>query len=88
MARFFQQTSWLGIEFSSLPLELNPLKLADSVFYDVFYERLMQTYPNYSDFPSDWRDQKAVMPSFFLGSFPKIPTCYLLGAVLDTWNLA
>jgi hypothetical protein len=25
---------------------------------------------------------------FFLGSFQKIPTCYLMGAVLDTWNPA
>jgi hypothetical protein len=59
VAKFFQQTSWLGIEFCDLPLKLDPLNLANSEFYDVFYEMLMDTYPNYNDFPSDWRDQKS-----------------------------
>lgn len=59
VAKFFQQTSWLGIEFCNLPLELDPLNLASSQFYDVFYEKLLETYPNYNDLPSDWRDQKS-----------------------------
>jgi SAM-dependent methyltransferase len=64
VAKFFQQTSWFGIEFCDLPLELDPLNLANSEFYDVFYDRLMQTYPNYDDFPSYWRDQKSRDASF------------------------
>lgn len=58
MEKFFQQSSWLGIEFRSLPVTLDPLNLAGAEFYDAFYERVFQTYPTYSDFPSDWRDQK------------------------------
>lgn len=58
MGKFFQQSSWLGIEFCNLPVDLDPLNIADGEFYEVFYEVLLQTYPNYSDLPSDWRDQK------------------------------
>jgi hypothetical protein len=71
MGRFFQQSSWLGIDFSELSVWLDPLNLAGKEFYDAFYTKVLQTYPNYSDFPSEWRAQKQKDAEFLSQLIPK-----------------
>lgn len=71
MAAFFRQSSWLGIQFSDLAIDLNPFGIAGGDFYDAFYEKLFQTKPNYSDFPLVWRDQKRIDAEFLSQLIPK-----------------
>ncbi len=57
--RFFTQSSWLGVSFNELPVQLDPNSPASSEFYRAFYDFLEQRYTHYSDFPPDWLHTKA-----------------------------
>lgn len=71
MAKFFRQSSWLGIEFCDLNIRLHQDKLPGPEFYDAFYEKLFQTYPNYSNLPADWRIRKENDSAFLSRFIPK-----------------
>jgi len=60
MAAFFCQSSWLGIDFTELGVELNPSCIPDSSFYEAFYSTLIRKYPSYENLPTDWKDAKLV----------------------------
>lgn len=55
--RKFYQTEWHGIDFQGL-CSLSPFKLADSQFYNIFYQVLFRKYPNYSALDPRWRQLK------------------------------
>ncbi|MDC1018367.1 hypothetical protein OAR36_07925 [Pseudomonadales bacterium] len=55
--------SWQGIEFSSFA-NLSKCNLADSSFYDKFYEQLFSKYSCYEDLDQEWLDQKSEIVNF------------------------
>jgi hypothetical protein len=55
--------SWQGIEFKSFA-NLSKKNVADSTFYDKFYERLFSKYSSYDELDKDWLDQKSEVTDF------------------------
>ena len=42
-------SSWLGIDFDSLPIELSSRRIADSHFYEAFYEKFFSEVHSYKE---------------------------------------
>ena len=42
-------SSWLGIDFDSLPVELSSRKLADSLFYEAFYKKFFSEVNSFTE---------------------------------------
>ncbi len=57
--RRFYQNSWFGVAFSSFG-ELSFFHLAESRFYEQFYEALFRIYPSWDALPKSWRETKLV----------------------------
>ena len=58
MPKAFHKTSWLGIEFCDLGIELDRFALPRREFYDVIYSKILHTYPTHSDLRLEWRLKK------------------------------
>ena len=56
MERFYQK-EWHGIQFSDITT-VSSAKLADSDFYNAFYETLFIKYSNYEELDFSWRQNK------------------------------
>lgn len=52
------ESEWFGIDFKEAGLQPTPTKLADSKFYDGFYNRFFSKFPNYDALPADYRKSK------------------------------
>lgn len=55
--------SWQGIEFKSFAI-LSKKNIADSKFYDKFYESLFSRYSHYDELDKVWLDQKSEVADF------------------------
>lgn len=53
----FYQTEWQGINFDSF-CDVSSSKIADSEFYNLYYEEFFKKFNNFESLPKEWRNIK------------------------------
>lgn len=59
MKQWLWQSSWQGVSFQDLDIQLTRFKRPASCFYEEFYKALFQKYASFDELPSSWKKHKA-----------------------------